>query len=199
MPSTLAISSVRRGPSRSMGTPSNGPSSAPGTDSTTNSSARSPGPTSNSERREAPDGDDRDPVARLADRLPGQEQREAPDPQHAHPCTLTVRVADAPFDRPVRSTVGLATSRWRRRARRRRSRARAWASRRAARPRPPTAGSWRCGPRPTSAPSGRPVGARARRGGGCTVAVSTRSGCAARDRRARPRPAPGGRRSRTPR
>ena len=32
------------------------------------------------ERREAPDGDDRDPVARLADRLPEEEQREAPHP-----------------------------------------------------------------------------------------------------------------------
>ncbi len=47
MPSTFAMSNVRRGPSRSMGTPSNGPSKAPGTDSTTNRSARSPGPTSN--------------------------------------------------------------------------------------------------------------------------------------------------------
>ncbi len=47
MPSRFASNNVRRGPRRSIGTPSNGPSSAPGTDSTTNRSARSPGPTSN--------------------------------------------------------------------------------------------------------------------------------------------------------
>ena len=41
------MSSVRRGPNRSIGTPSNGPSNAPGTESTTNRRARSPGPTSN--------------------------------------------------------------------------------------------------------------------------------------------------------
>ena len=46
-PSRLAMMSVRRGPSRSIGTPRSGPSNAPGTESTTKSSAMSAGPASN--------------------------------------------------------------------------------------------------------------------------------------------------------
>ena len=47
------------------------------------------------ERREAPDRDDRDPVAGFADRLPEEEQREAPDPQHAHHRTVTCASPEA--------------------------------------------------------------------------------------------------------
>ena len=81
--------SVRRGPSRSIGTPSNGPSSAPGTESTTKSSARSPAPTSNLNDANPQIAMTAIQLPGFADRLPDEEQREAPDPQHAHRCTVT--------------------------------------------------------------------------------------------------------------